>query len=781
MLFASEEKHSTSFFNGYRGDQTNNFTVDGQIGAAGLCYLMRSLGYHIDLCTNEGNSFTISVSDVENNSLDITKITNAPVCENREVEYIYDIETKSHHFAAGVGNMIVHNSMYGALGAQEGGKLPLPEAAACVTAKSRESIQKVNATLLSAGKKIVYGDSVTHDTPILCRLADGSMRYYYISDLPVKNEWITYRETKEIAEPIGGLEVWSDQGFTPIKYIIRHVTNKNIMRITTNAGCVSVTEDHSLLTHEGKEISPSQLKVGDQLMHKHLPAFNSTNNSNKEKTEVEIKVDDNGIYYSDTTLNTAYAAWIHNRLGYDVQITDINEGKYTYRIDWFKSLPICAYKWGGVHRPYGEAVVKIENLGKTDKPVYDLSTANHHFSAGIGSIVVHNTDSTMPDLGITNGAEAYSQAKHWAIELSKLFPPPMEIEDEEVFDTLFCICKKKYAAIRMTRDGTPIMDPNKMKTRGIILARRDNCAWQKRVFRQVLWNVMTRKPMMETLNMIYDECLRLLTGQVPWEELVMIKGLGANYKSATYCMKVFSDQLANIGKPANAGDRLSYLIVKSFGVEGQQNLGYKMRLPETYLERLDSETPEKIDYNYYIEKVLKNCVEQVFRTGYQEELGVLYEKYAHIDQLKVLNELRLKGYGVAVDQLMDKCNGDKKQVIDMFLKTDIEKIVKRLVSVNIVKRGQLVSRVTKEPIKLMLKMIEAKKKFTNYIKTLVHKDSVPIKSPRLNITPPQSPVPSPRLRISTPVKNWQESTMQKLNMTKLNITKLKLNITPKKQ
>jgi hypothetical protein len=264
----------------------------------------------------------------------------------------------------------------------------------------------------------------------------------------------------------------------------------------------------------------------------------------------------------------------------------------------------------------------------------------------------------------------------------------------------------------------------------------------------------------------------------------MIKGLGANYKSATYCMKVFSDQLSQIGKPANAGDRLSYLIVKSFGIEGQQNLCYKMRLPETYLERLDSETPEKIDYNYYIEKVLKNCVEQVFRTGYQEELGVLYEKYANTDQLKVLNELRLKGYGVAVDQLMDKCGGDKKQAIDLFLQTDIEKIVKRLVSVNIVKRGQLVSRVTKEPIKLLLKMMEAKKKFTNYIKTLVHKDNIPVppvKSPRLNITPPASPIQSPRadttppaspntvkLRISTPVRNWQDATM----------AKLKLNVTP---
>jgi DNA gyrase/topoisomerase IV subunit B len=31
-------------------------------------------------------------------------------------------------------------------------------------------------------------------------------------------------------------------------------------------------------------------------------------------------------------------------------------------------------------------------MGKTEQYVYDLETENHHFQAGIGQMIVHNTD-----------------------------------------------------------------------------------------------------------------------------------------------------------------------------------------------------------------------------------------------------------------------------------------------------------------------------------------------------------------------------------------------------
>ena len=38
------------------------------------------------------------------------------------------------------------------------------------------------------------------------------------------------------------------------------------------------------------------------------------------------------------------------------------------------------------------SIIKIIDLGTTEQYVYDLETENHHFQAGIGQMIVHNTD-----------------------------------------------------------------------------------------------------------------------------------------------------------------------------------------------------------------------------------------------------------------------------------------------------------------------------------------------------------------------------------------------------
>ena len=44
--------------------------------------------------------------------------------------------------------------------------------------------------------------------------------------------------------------------------------------------------------------------------------------------------------------------------------------------------------------------------------------------------------------------------------------------------------------------------------------------------------------------------------------MLISKSLGSNYKSATYPMKIFADELRNAGKPAQPGEhRLEYLIM----------------------------------------------------------------------------------------------------------------------------------------------------------------------------------------------------------------------------
>jgi len=594
------------------------------------------------------------------------------------------------------------NSMYGGLGAQRGGKLPLPEAAACITAKSRESIQLVNEYLIKQGHKIVYGDSVTGDTPIYIMKNDKSS-FIEIKDL--NHSW-TRNNNKEYSS-VKNTKVWSDKGFTEIKHIMRHKTNKRIYRITTNSGIVTVTEDHSLLDSNSNEIRPIDVKVGDVLLVK---KFSNLSNSsvfeqNKYRTQLEA------------------AKRYHELSDYGPTVI-YNDGYYII------TTPTQI-------KPRGY-VISIDDLGYVDDYVYDLETENHHFSAGVGELVVHNTDSSMPDIGITDPTKAYAMAKKVAQDLSKLFPAPMLVEDEEVYHTMLCIKKKMYLCVKMNKDGTPVLDRDQLKVKGVVPARRDNCQYQRDCFIDTAWKVLLDSSMMETYNFIIDICLKLVQRQVPWKDLVVVKGLGSHYKSKSYCMKVFSDELCKIGKPAMAGDRLEYLIIKSFGVTGKQLLGYKMRLPSTYLERLDGNTPEHIDYVYYMERALMNCIQkQLFQVGYNKQLAELEKKYIESDRQKVLDGLRQKGYGLVVDQLKLKFNNNKEKSIDYLLGTKLKTIVSRLVSYHIKKRSRIVTRVNGEPIKMMVKIIQAKQKCFDVIKSLVPLDQVPkLKNVRLNIVKP---------------------------------------------
>jgi len=234
---------------------------------------------------------TILIDDEYNNIMSLK--------EDEKVEYIYDIETENHHFAAGVGDLIVHNSMYGGYGVRRG-YLPFMTGAMCVTAKGRQSIEKASKFLVeNYGAKLIYGDSVTGDTPILVRYEDQTVDILRIDE--IGEVWKSYEEfksddiesnrrEKEQTLPflssgafrlMNILEVWTGEEWSRVKRVIRHKTIKQMYRVLTHTGCVDVTEDHSLLDKKKNKIKPSELSIGSELYHSFPPK--------EDFLEIEIK------------------------------------------------------------------------------------------------------------------------------------------------------------------------------------------------------------------------------------------------------------------------------------------------------------------------------------------------------------------------------------------------------------------------------------------------------------------------------------------------------------
>ena len=181
------------------------------------------------------------------------------------------------------------NSMYGGMGVKRG-YLPFLPGAMCTTARGRQSIEKASKFLVeNYGAKLIYGDSVSGDTPILVRYEDKTVDILRIDN--IGEVWKPYeefksddiesnRKEKQQTLPFVSsgnyrimniLEVWTGNEWSKVRRVIRHKTLKKMYRVLTHTGCVDVTEDHSLLDKNLNKIKPSELNIGSELYHSFPP------------------------------------------------------------------------------------------------------------------------------------------------------------------------------------------------------------------------------------------------------------------------------------------------------------------------------------------------------------------------------------------------------------------------------------------------------------------------------------------------------------------------------
>jgi DNA polymerase elongation subunit (family B) len=204
------------------------------------------------------------------------------------------------------------NSMYGAMGVTRG-YLPFPPGAMCTTAMGRQNINIVAKVIPEKfGGELIYGDTDTilPDTPVLIKI-DGKIEYRTMEELS-NGDWKCTVTGKEISSPEDGLLVWSDIGFTPIKYVIRHSITKPLIRVTTHVGSVDCTLDHSLLWENGDAAKASDVTIGSKLCISELPLPEDTpeeplypNKLTNQKIE-EYEIPDIHIYNDRFTAELAF-------------------------------------------------------------------------------------------------------------------------------------------------------------------------------------------------------------------------------------------------------------------------------------------------------------------------------------------------------------------------------------------------------------------------------------------------------------------------------------------
>jgi DNA polymerase elongation subunit (family B) len=293
---------------------------------------------------------------------------------------------------------------------------------------------------------IRYGDSVTSYTPIYIKV-NNQVEILTIEQLGKKygnNNWLSYIEEKEFCELVN-IETWSDKGWTKLYRVIRHKLdpNKKILRISTNHGLVDVTDDHSLLLDLNGDfnddlnsdfndefnristISPKNLTTNDYLFHN---KFCEIANDNEFKN-----------------INNIYSIHVPTMLEASYYINYLNSINYFYYYIRCKNdNSVCVHI--GLPLINNHRVNSITEI-KYDGYVYDLTTENHHFAAGVGNMIVHNTDSVFCCFRFRTGCDELDY-KHslkifkQVMQFSKELIIPLMVDDEAVvfidtFDTYF--------------------------------------------------------------------------------------------------------------------------------------------------------------------------------------------------------------------------------------------------------------------------------------------------------------------------------------------------------
>lgn len=556
---------------------------------------------------------------------------------------------------------IAANSMYGYLGASTS-QIYEKALAASVTSMGRESLWRVREMItrmrekgtLPADVHVVYGDSVTGDTPLILRV-EGRICVKTIGEL--EGAWKPLPGGKDGFVPSAGgsLEVWQDGGFTRILKVIRHVVSKPLMRVVTRRGVVDCTQDHSLLTRDGRKISPTSVGVGCALLHSCLGDLvgelerDSSPSLAGDAFERGVlgRVGDDLLYASEKDLalfwegmdpeqgyHTKATATVLHLLGQRLGLS------YRFRC-YDEASDLVALVPDGDDADTDLVVERWLLPSRGERVVYDLETASHHFGVGPGSLVVHNTDSVMVKFPGCRPEEAHALAKVVEAECTAAFVKPMRLEYENLFVTYLLENKKRYAGRVWSPSSSPGDGGYQTVVKGLCVKRRDFPKIVQRGLSGILDVLLgggedAPERALAFIEGILDD---IACQRVAPEDLCITKELNkTSYKTPPPHLIVSQKMAArNPENPPKPGDRITFVVLC-----GRGNVSERVEEFAYVMGEMGGKA--RFDSEYYAEQLTSQCKNMLTLAGKGEAFAALTTKYVTDARLKCEGQSRLTAF-----------------------------------------------------------------------------------------------------------------------------------------
>ena len=404
--------------------------------------------------------------------------------------------------------------------------------------------------------------------------------------------------------------VWSGKEWTKIKRVIRHKTNKKIYRIITKTSIIDVTEDHSLIDEYGNYVRPVDCIETTRLMQSYPKNVVIDNIKDYRKTKfVSDNKEDCSQYYANT-----------KKSGYNVTI-DYDEKTKIFTLYKTKDKILEPNK-----------IINMILLKDTKvdeyEYVYDLETESGRFHAGVGELIIKNTDSVFFKMNITD-LETKEKLKNkvalgiaiqlgiWASNLiDTLLPNPMSQCYEKVLWPLALQGKKRYVGNLYEKN----INKYKRKSMGTEEKRRDNAPIVKLILAGIVSQILDKHSAEGAYEFARDMLQKIITGKIEMDKFVITKTLKGNaltkaerklddmkpkemrsYKNRSgITHAVLADRMAD-RDPGNrplSNDRIPYMYIET---KGKVNLqGERVETPE-YINK----NKLKVDYLFYITNQIK--------------------------------------------------------------------------------------------------------------------------------------------------------------------------------
>ena len=205
-------------------------------------------------------------------------------------------------------------------------------------------------------------------------------------------------------------------------------------------------------------------------------------------------------------IGSSHLYYLVKSLGYECSIQVRKDKLNIYRLNC-----CIGTDWRRKQRKAPYVVKKMLDLGYNNENefVYDIETEQGCFNGGVGEIVCNNTDSIFIRFKIPDHMNEFSkEALKHAIKIAQdaenfvtyglwkgkkelvPLPVPHLLEYEKTYLPLILFSKKRYSGWLYEFDAEK---PKYLDSKGIILKRRDNCRFLKKVYEGCLYRILNNQ------------------------------------------------------------------------------------------------------------------------------------------------------------------------------------------------------------------------------------------------------------------------------------------------